>query len=74
MINAISFHGFSKKDEYITNFIGAKLKRREENQAGFSILSGIVGILIAILIFGSDKKLYNVILSCIFAGFGLYIW
>jgi len=47
----------NKKDEHITYFRGAKLKKREANQAGFGILFGIFGIVIFILIFGTDKKL-----------------
>lgn len=59
-----------KKNEYIVPFKGAKLSKSEANKAGFGILTGFIGIIIALVLFGTSHKFYSIILVGIFAGVG----
>jgi len=59
-------------DEYFVPFKGAKLKKDEANQAGVGIIAGIIGIVMAMMFFGTDHKLYSLILVGIFVGVGFF--
>ena len=62
-----------EKDEaHIVPFRGAKLNKREANQTGFAVVAGIVGIILALIIFGKDNKLYSLILVGLFSGLGFF--
>lgn len=60
------------RDENIVPFKGAKLNNFTANQAGVGIFGGIIGVLFALIIFGTDHKIYSLIIVCIFAGLGFF--
>ena len=61
-----------KDKAHIVPFRGAKLNKSEANQTGFAIVAGIVGIILALTIFGKDNKFYSLILVGLFSGIGFF--
>ncbi len=61
-----------KKEGYVVPFRGAKLNKHEANQTGFALIAGIIGIILALTIFGKDNKLYSLILIGLFSGIGFF--
>jgi len=60
------------KDNYVVPFKGAKLKKAEANQAGFGIIAGIIGAVLALMVFGTENKIYSLLIVCVFAGVGFF--
>lgn len=52
---------FKKKETKVYYFRGAKLNRSQAEQTSCAILFGIIGIIVAIAIFGTDNRLYSLI-------------
>jgi len=61
-----------KNNEYFVNFRGAKLKKHEANQVGFGLIAGIIGTILALILFEQDQKLYSLSLVVLFSGFGFW--
>jgi|GEM_PF-3094746 len=59
-------------DEYFVLFKGAKLNRNQATQTGFGIIAGLIGFALCLIIFGTNHKLYSLILITIFAGIGFF--
>jgi hypothetical protein len=47
----------TEKDDYIVLFRGAKLRKREANRTGLSIVCGFIGLAVAILLFGTENDI-----------------
>jgi uncharacterized membrane protein len=51
-----------------------KLNRSAANQTGFGIIAGLIGIAIAVTIFGFEHKLLSLIIVGVYAGFRFYVY
>ena len=60
------------KDKYIVPFKGAKLDKHEANQIGFGIIAGLIGIVLALILFGRDHEIYSLILIGLFSCVGFF--
>ena len=48
----------NKDDKIIVPFSGGKLNKDKANQAGIAIISGIIGVIISIALFGTGQRLF----------------
>lgn len=62
----------NQNDEYVVPFKGAKLKLKDAHQIGAGIISGCLGIIVALIIFGARHKTYSILLVTLFACVGFF--
>ena len=46
----------NKDDDYIVDFKGAKLNKKEANRVGLGIIFGFVGIILGFIVLGPERK------------------
>ena len=63
----------SLSDEPLVNFSGAKITKRQANQAGFAVVLGVVGTSVAAFLFGITNKAILLAISLFFVCIG-YFW
>lgn len=61
-----------EKDDSMFIFQGTKLNSFEAKQTGIGIISGIIGIVLAVIIFESENKILNMIFIFICSAIGYF--
>ena len=63
----------SSDDDYIVVFQMAKLSKLQAKKVGIGALSGLVGMVFCLLIFGGDYKILSIIVIGIFLFIGYFL-
>ncbi len=61
-----------EKDNHVSFFQGAKLKKREANRVGLGLILGFAGVLVSIFAIGADNKTAAYIIGGVFTLIGYF--
>jgi hypothetical protein len=60
-------------DDYVVSFKGARLSKREANKVGLGIIFGLLGVVVSLLLFGTQNRIITIAILSLFASVGYFL-